>query len=81
MTMWNKEFFNKHGGYTLIYYLDECFVIEIVREDSKDRWCGMVRCPKYKRLSTIHDDDLDILKLSCLAKAKNFGWDIKDIRI
>ena len=27
----------------------------------------------------LYDKDLDVLKLKCLLKAKDFGWDIKEI--
>ena len=29
----------------------------------------------------LFDDDIDILKLMCLIKAKEIGWDIKEIKV
>ena len=32
---------------------------------------------QHKRIDIIYDEDLDVLKLKCLIKAKEMGWNIK----
>ena len=77
------------------YYLDEYeYIIEIrkgkafryipVNSNGKHKegdpfYSGVVLSKSGSDIFLLEDPDLDVLKLKCLLKAKEFGWDIKEV--
>lgn len=42
---------------------------------------GSVFCPSGDTMCSFGDYDLEVLKLKCLLKAKELGWDIKEVKV
>lgn len=66
----------KSKGYYL-YILNNVKIIKIKR---KDVWVGIVLSgARLSKIEILTSDDLEVLKVQCLLKAKEVGWKIENI--
>ena len=69
--MWTKS------KESIFYILNNVKVIKIIR---KDLWVGIiVSGKKFSHIETITSENLEVLKVQSLLKAKEMGWDVKSL--
>lgn len=62
------------------YYLYILNNVKIIKIKRKDIWVGIVLSgARLSKIEILTSDDLEVLKVQCLLKAKEVGWKIENI--
>ena len=62
------------------YYLYILNNVKIIKIKRKDIWVGIVLSGfRLSEIEMLTSDDLEVLKIQCLLKAREMGWEIKSI--
>ena len=78
--MWTKQW-TPYGLFQHRYIVDGELALQITEHTCFDtRYRGYVWKINHPVPVKINDDDLEVIKLKCLVRAKELGWDIKSIK-
>lgn len=65
---------NKRG---IFYILNNVKIVKIIK---KDVWVSIILSGnRFSQIETLNSDNLEVLKLQSLLKAKDMGWDIESV--
>ena len=85
--MWLKHEFDKYKVWRYSYFGPDgsggyYTVAKIIKYKKSDKYDGHIFAQEYnwKHKCEVSGLDLDVVKLKCIIKAKELGWDIKIIK-
>ena len=80
LSIWSKIWPERHNVSNWYYKINDEIILAITWGVDTNSWQASISyADKRKEVVIIYEEDLDVAKLKSLIKAKELGWDIRDI--